>query len=271
LRKQNFGQVGRIDGHFGQKTEDATKFFQVQRGIPVSGEFDAMTRDVAKTLGYKVVPDNHYDEKTSEQFPPRPEDLRSPSNQSRNRGLGCFKFKQLPLENRSEPEEIIILGSCNGEIDDWRRENIVDIEIPQLRFATAFTGVLTCHKVAAPHIKKLFARWEELDLLHLVRDFDGTFNPRYIRGHPRPPMPEGHAVKRSLDVEDLSNHAFGAAMDVNAEDNPRGANPILCPRRGCVRELVVSANELGFFWGGHFATTKDGMHFEFANFEAVVA
>ena len=32
LLRQNILQVGRIDGQFGQKTEVATKFFQVQRG-----------------------------------------------------------------------------------------------------------------------------------------------------------------------------------------------------------------------------------------------
>ena len=34
-----------------------------------------------------------------------------------------------------------------------------------------------------------------------------------------------------------------------------------------VGELVAAANELGFFWGGHFGAPKDGMHFEFADFE----
>jgi len=269
LLKQNIQQVGHIDGQFGLKTENATKFFQVQHAIPVTGEFDAMTRDAAKTLGYTVVPDNHYDDKKGAQFPPKPNDLSSPSNESRNRGLGCFKFRQLPVENRADPDEIDILGSCDGTIADWRGTNIVDIEIPQLRFAVGFTGRVTCHKVAAPHVKKLFARWEELDLLHLVRDFDGTFSPRYKRG--QSPSPAGHGVKRSVDVDELSNHAFGSAMDINADDNPFKEQPALCPRRGCVRELVAPANELGFFWGGHFSAPKDGMHFEFADFENAVA
>jgi hypothetical protein len=269
LRRQNFQQVGRIDGQFGQKTEDATKFFQVQHGIAVTGEFDAKTRDAAMALGYTVVPDDHYDGKKSEQFPPKPQDLASPSNESRNRGLGCFKFKQLPLENRSDPDEVVILGSCNGAIDDWRRANIVEIEIPQLRFATGFSGTLTCHKLAAPHVKALFARWEQLDLLHLVRDFDGTVNPRYKRG--QSPSDAGHGVKQSIDVDELSNHSFGAAMDVNADDNSFNRRPALCPMRGCVRELVPSANALGFFWGGHFSSPKDGMHFEFADFDQLVA
>jgi hypothetical protein len=128
---------------------------------------------------------------------------------------------------------------------------------------------VTCHKAVAPHIKRLYLRWEELDLLHLVRDFDGTFSPRYKRG--QSPGDEAQGVKRSLDIDELSNHAFGSAMDINAEDNPFRGQPILCPRRGCVRELVGPANELGFFWGGHFTSPKDGMHFEFADFEPAVA
>ncbi|MBP0575977.1 M15 family metallopeptidase [Mycobacterium tuberculosis] len=34
--------------------------------------------------------------------------------------------------------------------------------------------------------------------------------------------------------------------------------------KGCVRELVPIANRFGFYWGGHFSTRADGMHFEVA-------
>jgi len=273
LLKQNIPQVGRIDAQFGLKTEDATKFFQVRHGIAVTGEFDAMTRDAAKTLGYLVVPDDHYDDKKGKQFPPKPRNLRSPTNESRNEGLGCFKFRQLPLANRADPDEIVVLGSCDGAVDDWRRTNIVEIEISQLRFATGFTGTVTCHKLVAPQVQKLFARWEEVNLLHLVRDFDGMFSPRYKRN--RSPSNAGHGVKQSNNVDKLSNHAFGSAMDINADDNPfdddNQPDPALCPMRGCLRELVTPANDIGFFWGGHFNPPKDGMHFEFADFDRVVA
>src|SRR5262249_25063936 len=121
LLKQNIPQVGRIDASFGAKTEDATKFFQVQHGVPVTGEFDAFTGDAAKTVGNQVVPDDHYDDIKGKQFPPLPQNLRSPSNESRNEGLDCFEFKQLPLANRADPDEIVVLGSCDGAIDDWRR------------------------------------------------------------------------------------------------------------------------------------------------------
>ena len=51
-----------------------------------------------------------------------------------------------------------------------------------------------------------------------------------------------------------------------ADDNPFDSEPRLCPLRGSVRELVGPANDVGFYWGGHFSALKDGMHFEFARF-----
>jgi hypothetical protein len=167
--------------------------------------------------------------------------------------------------NRGDPDEIVILSSCDGTISDWQRENIVTISIPKPVFAVGFNGTITCHKAVAPHIKALFAKWRELGLLHLLRKFEGAFNPRYKRK--KSPSPQGHGVKRSDQEDQLSNHAFGSAFDFNLEDNELGAQPALIASRGCVRELVAAANELGFFWGGHFRAPKDGMHFEFADFE----
>jgi hypothetical protein len=263
LLRNGFSQVGNIDGQFGLKTEDATKFFQVQHEIAATGEFDAATRDVARGLSYTVVKDDYYDDKKTKAFPKTPAHLSSPSNASRNAALGCFKFRQLPLANRSDKDEIDIKGSCDDAIADWRRANIVNVTVPQLRFATRSTTV-TCHRIAAPHLQALFAKWEELDLLHLIRSYEGAFSPRYKRG--QSPSKSGHGIKKSKDVGALSNHSFGAAIDINEPDNPFDTEPQLCPMRGCVRELVGPANDVGFFWGGHFGSPKDGMHFEFAAF-----
>lgn len=206
-----------------------------------------MTRDAARALGYTVVSDDHYEKSKGSQFPPRPAKLESPTDKSRNEGLGTFDFRQFPLANRRDPDEIVILGSCDGMIDDWQKNNIVEIDIPQLRFAKGFTGRLICHRLVAPKVKCLFSRWEELDLLHLLRSFDDMFIPRYKRG--KSPSSTGHDIKQSINVDSLSNHAFGSAMDINADDNPFNSEPARCPMHGCVRELVPSANEIGFFWG----------------------
>lgn len=266
LLKNKVSQTGGIDAQFGVKTEEATKIFQVQHSLKVTGRLDKATLEAAQAFGYTVLPDKYYDDKDAGNFPPRPNQLKSPSNASRNAALGCFKFKQLPLAHRGDKDEVVTQGSCDGEIKDWQKENIIDLQVRQLQFVTGSNGSIRCHKLVAPHILLLFARWEQLDLLHLIRLYDGAFNPRYKRG--KSPSPSGHASKRSDQVDEISNHAFGSAFDINEPDNPYGHVPALCPRRGCVRELVGPANALGFFWGGHFSSVsdRDGMHFEFAQF-----
>ncbi len=259
LLKNRIPQAGLIDAQFGAKTEEATKIFQIQHALKPTGRLDSVTLQAAEELGYTVQPDNYYDDKMGVSYPPRPKKISSPTNKDRNAALGCFTFKQLPLANRGDPDEIVPLGSCDGKILDWRKTNIVDIDIPQLKFAQGYPGVVRCHQLVAPHIADLFAEWEKLDLLHLIRTYDGAYNPRYKRG--KSPSPKGHGTKRSDQTSTLSNHAFGSALDINAFDNQYG-------HTGCTRELVRPANDLGFFWGGHFndVSDKDGMHFEFAEF-----
>jgi hypothetical protein len=43
-----------------------------------------------------------------------------------------------------------------------------------------------------------------------------------------------------------------------------GKRPALVSEKGSVRELVPIANKYGFYWGGHFNSRPDGMHFEAA-------
>jgi len=266
LLRNKIPQAGTIDAQFGLKTEEGTKIFQMQHALKSTGRLDKPTLKVAKGLGYTVQRDDYYDDKRTDAYPARPGNISSPSNADRNKALGCFMFKQLPLANRGDPDEIVPLGSCDGKTPDWRKANIIDIELPQLQFATGYSGRVTCHRLAAPGIVGLFAHWEKFDLLHIIRAFNGAYNPRYKRG--QSPSPDGHGPKYSDQVDALSNHAFGSAFDINFYDNPYGQIPVLCPQRGCTRELVKPANDLGFFWGGHFssASSKDGMHFELAQF-----
>jgi hypothetical protein len=53
-----------------------------------------------------------------------------------------------------------------------------------------------------------------------------------------------------------SNHAYGAAIDINAPENPYGATPTMDPR------IVKIFQRWGFLWGGKYLT-PDGMHFEY--------
>ena len=109
------------------------------------------------------------------------------------------------------------------------------------------TGNVSFHKKAAKQMLALWAEWEKEGLLHLVKSWDGTYVPRFIRG----------------SKTKLSNHCFGTAFDINVKWNGLAKRPALVGQEGSVRELVEIANKHGFYWGGHFRR-KDGMHFEVA-------
>ena len=53
-----------------------------------------------------------------------------------------------------------------------------------------------------------------------------------------------------------SQHAYGAAIDINAPENPYGGTPTMDPR------IVKIFEHWGFDWGGDFLI-PDGMHFEY--------
>jgi hypothetical protein len=260
LRKQGIDQVGAIDADFGLNTERATKFFQVIHGLSATGKVNESTLTKAVELGYTVVPDDYYTKRSGPDFPERPNGLASPSNASRNADFTCFKFLQRPRDQRPDDEAIVQKGSCDGTQPDWVAAHIVSIDIPQLKFARGFTGRMRCHSRAAPVFVELFRQWEKDDLLHLILSYEGCFVPRYKRDQ-APPGTGGHGQKRSSDVNELSNHSFGSAFDINFTDNQLRRVPAFCGRRGSTRELVASANAMGIFWGGHFAP-QDGMHFE---------
>src|SRR5260370_32732136 len=140
LLKNKVVQTGAIDAQFGAKTEEGTKIFQVQHSLKVTGQLDEATLGVAQGLGYTVRPNNYYDDKSDKNYPPRPDHLVSPTNADRNAALGCFKFMQLPLVHRGDKDEIVTQDSCDGKIADWRKENIIDLHVPQMKFAAGYPG-----------------------------------------------------------------------------------------------------------------------------------
>jgi hypothetical protein len=153
------------------------------------------------------------------------------------------RFGPLPrAAPRPDNEAIRIL---NG----WEGTNIVAVTILQLAGVEGLhkEGRVRFHRKAAAQLLALWAAWEKRGLLARVRTYAGAYAPRFIRG------------SRTV----LSNHAFGTAFDINAAWNALGAQPALEGMPGCLLDLVPVANELGFYWGGHF-TRRDGMHFEVA-------
>lgn len=233
--------VGPVDGDFGPRTDTATREFQRQHRLQVDGVVGNQTIGQAMVLGFEVVasPAPSSDE-ISPNFPPRP-DFAPLSSQARSELFGHFDF--VPKPRPGFPEGIEITGG-------WEQANIVSVEIPELAgvHGAPSSRTVRFHRLAAPRLQALFAAWAEADLSQRLRSWDGSFVPRFIRG--------------STSI--LSNHAWGTAFDVNAAYNPLGVRPALVGQPGSVRELVGIANELGFYWGGHFAGRPDGMHFECA-------
>ena len=72
----------------------------------------------------------------------------------------------------------------------------------------------------------------------------GCFAPRAKRGHP----------------DQMSLHSWGIAVDINADQNPRG-NPMV---RDIPDAWVHAFEAVGWTWGGRFPTA-DPMHLQFAS------
>lgn len=114
---------------------------------------------------------------------------------------------------------------------------------------------ISFHKKAAPALLAALNQiWEYVghDQSRLDREgisnCAGTYNPRKVRGS---------ATK-------WSNHAFGAAIDLDAEANGLGT-------KGDMPEWVVAAfKHQGARWGGDYRGRKDPMHFEFCQDAAPV-
>ena len=244
-RWQNFlrGQAlygAEVDGHFGSLTRQATVEFQQALGLHVDGIVGNETFAAAMLRGFEVVTSDS-DDSDGPNWPPRPSFNPLVTLSMKQKAFGRFDYK--PAGNPNDPEAIVVLG-------DWVKENITKVTIPQLKGISGANsqGEVFFHELVADHVLELFHRWEEAGLTYLVLSWGGRWVPRFIRG------------SRTT----LSNHAFGTAFDINSGWNSLGTLPRLKGRKGSVRELVPIANELGFYWGGHFRKRQDGMHFELA-------
>lgn len=76
-----------------------------------------------------------------------------------------------------------------------------------------------------------------------LSNYSGSYNYRAIRGSSR-----------------LSCHAFGAAVDIDAEHNPLGSRTWKIPP-----DVVNAFKATGAFWGGDFQNRKDSQHFQWAH------
>jgi len=116
----------------------------------------------------------------------------------------------------------------------WVTRNIVTTEVPLL-------GAVTCHRKLIPMVRGAIEEILASGLMSEIKVYSGCWAARTIaRSSTAPP----------------STHAYGAAIDINAPQNPYGTKPTMN------REIVRIFERWGFNWGGDFLI-PDGHHFEF--------
>lgn len=231
---------GAVDGDFGTKTEVATKMYQRRAGIPDDGWVGTTTYAAAMVDGFDPV---EYDipEVGETQHPNWPENpgLRALNVVQKHQLFGRIQY--CSAGSSRDPEAITITNN-------WQK-NIEMVEIPALIGVKGAgrRSKFPFHKKVAAQVRGLFEAWYTHNQTPLILTYAGSWVPRFVRG------------SRTT----LSSHAWGTAFDINAAWNGYGRRPAMVGEEGCVRELVESAVEYGFFWGGWFPRS-DGMHFEVA-------
>lgn len=246
--------MGVVDGSFGPKTEAATKKFQGLHRLISDGIVGNQSWGRAMVDGLEMV--EAVDTGRDGPFwPPIPKDLKPLTPAGRQKVFGAFEYKAAPTADN--PEGIKILGN-------WVSENITRVTIPQLKgiYGAPSSGSIFWHKKGVSQLVGLFQAWEDSGLIHLVKSWAGSWNPRCIRG------------SRSS----LSNHAYASAFDLNVPGNGLRRQPALVGQPWSVRELVPLATKFGFYWlgwSGYPASQggkggrSDGMHFEIAKLLSV--
>jgi hypothetical protein len=139
-------------------------------------------------------------------------------------------FGEFAATQQSDPAFLTIEPS-------WVDRNIVTTEVPLL-------GTVTCHRKLIPMVEGALEEILASGLMSEIKVYSGCWASRTVSRSPTAPP---------------SFHAYGAAIDINAPENPYGAKPTMN------REVVRIFESWGFNWGGDFLI-PDGHHFEFWRF-----
>ena len=113
----------------------------------------------------------------------------------------------------------------------------------QERFPWFPKNDICIHKHFRSMLEKAFAELALYDLYKEIKTYDGCYRQHDMEG------------SRSV----LSLHAWGAAIDMNAEDNPNGA------AGKWSNEFLQVMEKNGIFCGQNWIGRKDPMHFAMVN------
>jgi hypothetical protein len=226
------------DGIFGPFTDKATRAYQRRKRIAVDGMVGPQTYAAALNDGFDPGFSDPRGGTAGVDWPPKPLFAPLISNAEREAVYGRFRYERIARGK----DDVRVVG-------DWAERNLVTVTLPQLRGirGAPASGRVRLHKKWPS--KRAHCSPAGRARAHSPRPFVG----RHVR-----------ATLRARQLHAALEPRVGAGFDINAEWNALGHVPALRPERGSVRELVPDANELGFYWGGHFLRRSDGMHFEVA-------
>jgi hypothetical protein len=95
-------------------------------------------------------------------------------------------------------------------------------------------------------------------LIHLATRFD-----KQVENLREPLLDDwGYAYRPIRGFVELSNHASGTAIDLNATDHPLGAENTFTPTEEATVNRLLKKYEGCIRWGGNYQNRKDEMHFE---------
>lgn len=139
--------------------------------------------------------------------------------------------------------DIWVRGDAITFLDGFDVADIKTVEIPQLaKVKGSHKGRLQFHRRGHAQLLMAFADIERLGLMQHIRSCAGSLNFRLRK-------PTNGSLSKLP-----SNHAFGIAIDLNADDGEIGAS---------VKPVAPVFEALGFKWGISF---DDPMHFEVEEF-----
>ena len=98
------------------------------------------------------------------------------------------------------------------------------------------------HRLVVPKFIEAFQNVVNRGLSEQIKTYDGCFNPRMIRGG-----------------KTWSTHSWGIAIDINAAWNRMGQKNFEMSE-----DLAKCFEDVGFIWGGRWASSPDAMHFQYA-------